>query len=49
LIIALSFLGLMMWLLRFPIAWVTGELLLGAVITALTAMEERGAAPRKEA
>jgi uncharacterized membrane protein AbrB (regulator of aidB expression) len=48
LIIAVAFLGLMMWLLRFPVTWVLGELLLGAVITVLTVRLERDAAPGKD-
>ena len=48
LIIAVAFLGLMMWLLLFPITWVAGELLLGAVITVLTVIGERDAAPGKD-
>ena len=43
LIIAIAFLGLMTWLLRLPVTWVLGELLLGAVITILTVRLERGA------
>ena len=49
LIIAFAFLGLMMWLLLFPVTWVVGELLLGAVISVLTAIGEREAARGKDA
>jgi hypothetical protein len=35
LIIAVAFLGMMMWLLWFPVTWVIGELLLGTVIVVL--------------
>jgi hypothetical protein len=45
---AFAFLGLMMWLLWFPVTWVLGELLLGAVITVLTVRLERDAAPGKD-
>jgi hypothetical protein len=47
-IVAVAFLGLMMWLLLFPVTWVVGELLLGAVFSVLTAIGERGAAPGKD-
>jgi hypothetical protein len=48
LIIAVTFLGLMMWLLRFPVTWVIGELLLGTVIAVLIVRLERDAAPGKD-
>jgi len=48
LIIAFAFLGLMMWLLWFPVTWITGELVLGAVIAILTVRMERDAAPGKD-
>ena len=47
-IIAVAFLGIMMWLLWLPVTWVTGELLLGVIMTVVMTAVERDAAQRED-
>ena len=46
--IAVAFLGVTMWLLRLPTTWVTGELLLGVIMTAFTVATERDTAQHED-
>ena len=47
-IIAIAFLGIMMWLLWMPVTWVTGELLLGVIMTVVMMAIERDTAQRED-
>ena len=47
-ILAVAFLGTMMWLLWFPATWIAGELLLGVIMAVVMVAIERDTAQRED-
>ena len=47
-LVAVAFLGVTMWLLWLPATWITGELLLGVIVTVATMAIERDTAQRED-